>query len=604
MRMIGLIVMLVALLLLAACGSQQATEQPSVTAPPPTPIEPAASPTPSPESPPLDSPLPTPIPPTEPAIESPLPTPSPSAQPPAAFEGLPLPTDRDDLFAASGICTACHTDMTDEAGTDVSIDSAWRASMMANSARDPYWLASVRAEVVANPDLQAVIEDKCATCHMPMARTLTAASGGQVELLDDGYADPEHPYHNLATDGVSCTLCHQIRQEGLGEEGSDSGGYVVSLELPAGEREAFGPYPVGRGVVQLMQSASGFVPIQSQHVESAELCATCHTLYTPYVDASGQILGEFPEQTPYEEWLASSYGSTIPCQVCHMPQAEGGVRVSTVGGPGARSPFYQHLSVGGNTYVLQILRTFGQDLALTASSEQLTTQETAVRKQLQERTASVNLTDVGLSGALLTAEVEVSSLVGHKLPTSFPSRRAWIHLVVHDAAGDIIFESGAWQADGSIVGNDNDLDPAAYEPHYDRVDSPDQVQIYEAIMGNTDGQVTTTLLRGASYLKDNRLLPAGFDKNAVDPDIAVAGGALEDGDFAGGSDRVSYSIEMGDAQGPFTVRVELLYQAIGYRWAQNIRPYAGEEPARFANFYDAVPNVPEVVGLDTVEVGE
>lgn len=603
MKKIGLTAAVLALLVVA-CGSQPATGQPTVSVPSPTAIEPSTTTLSSP-TPPLDSPLPTPLPPTEPALESPLPTPpAPTPEPPAGFAGLPLPTERDDLFAGSGICAACHTSMTDEAGTDVSIDSAWRASMMANAARDPYWQASVRAEVLSNPSLQPLIEDKCATCHMPMTRTSTAAAGGEGAVLDSGFSDPEHPMHSLAMDGVSCTLCHQIRPDESGEESSHSGGYKVSHDLPADERESFGPYPPGPGAVQIMQSASGFVPIQSQHVGSAELCATCHTLYTPFVDSEGVVQGEFPEQTPYEEWQASSYGGTIPCQGCHMPQAEGNVRLSIVGGPDGRSPFYQHLSVGGNTYVLQILQAFGQELAVTTSSRLLAAQEATVREQLQERTATVSLQDVELSNSTLTADVVVSSLVGHKLPTSFPSRRAWIHLVVRDADGEIVFESGAWQADGSIVANDNDLDQASYEPHYDTINDPEQVQVYEAILGNTDGHVTTTLLRAAVYLKDNRLLPAGFDKGAIEPDIAVAGAASDDDDFVGGGDRVSYLVGVEEAQGPFTVRVELLYQSIGYRWAMNLRPYAGDEPAQFSSYYASVPNVPQVIAQDTVEVAE
>ena len=110
----------------------------------------------------------------------------------------------------------------------------------------------------------------------------------------------------------------------------------------------------------------------------------------------------------------------------------------------------------------------------------------------------------------------VDTLTGHKFPTGFPSRRTWLHLTVTDASGQVVFESGAVNADGSIVGNDSDADPSAYEPHYLEITSPDQVQIYEAVMGDTEGMVTTVLLKGAGYVKDNRLLPHGFDKAAVD----------------------------------------------------------------------------------------
>ncbi|MEZ4765321.1 MAG: hypothetical protein R3C26_19700 [Calditrichia bacterium] len=39
--------------------------------------------------------------------------------------------------------------------------------MMAN-AKDPLFRAKVSAEVAENPALQAVIEDKCTTCHAPI----------------------------------------------------------------------------------------------------------------------------------------------------------------------------------------------------------------------------------------------------------------------------------------------------------------------------------------------------------------------------------------------------------------------------------------------------
>ena len=51
-------------------------------------------------------------------------------------------------FQTSDNCMACHNSLTAPSGEDVSIGSAWRASMMANSSRDPYWQASVRRETL------------------------------------------------------------------------------------------------------------------------------------------------------------------------------------------------------------------------------------------------------------------------------------------------------------------------------------------------------------------------------------------------------------------------------------------------------------------------
>ena len=581
--------LVVAVLFLAACGAQP-TPEPTVaistrTSPPPTQIQPTAT-----EEVPTVAPSPT----TEQVPESPQ----------ADYQGLALPTDRGDLFAGSGICATCHTQMVDQAGVDVSIDAAWRSTMMANAARDPYWQATVRSEILTNPEYEEIIEDTCATCHMPMARFADHTVEAAGEVLDEGYASAEHPLHPVAMDGVSCTLCHQIQPDGFGEPESFHGHFVISTEFPSNERQAYGPFMTGFGMMQIMQSSSGFIPVQGMHVQQAELCATCHTVYTPFVDAAGEVAGEFPEQVPYLEWQASSFSQSMSCQGCHMPTADGGVFLSIVGGHHLRSPVRQHTMVGGNTFMLDMLRAFGEDLAVTASSAQFEEKMGETLDQLQGRVALVDLENASSDGATLAVDVAVRVMTGHKFPTAYPSRRAWIHLTVQDASGNVIFESGAVRANGSIAGNDNDLDPAAFESHYLTIDSPEQVQIYEGIMGNTEGQPTTTLLAGASYLKDNRLLPAGFDKGAAAPDIAVYGAAADDADFDAARDTTRYTIALDGAQGPFTITAELLYQSIGYRWADNMHQHDAPEPARFVEYYEQIPNQAVVVASATVDVEE
>ena len=590
----------IAALLLAACGPQASPEptaaRPTETSPPTVaePTQTLPSPTVAAPTATVEAPTATSVPTVEQAPEAPQ----------VEYPGLPLPMERDDFFAGSGICAVCHTQMVDEAGKDVSIDNDWRSSMMANAARDPYWQAAVRGEVLTNPEYQAVIEDTCATCHMPMARFSTTMADAAGQVLDEGFVDPEHPLHPLAMDGVSCTLCHQILPEGLGDHESFHGGYAIDSELAPEEREAFGPFNVGMGVIQIMQSGSGFIPVQAMHVKSSDLCATCHTVYTPFVDASGQVAGEFPEQVPYLEWKASTFSGKISCQGCHMPAAQGGVHLSVVGRQNLRSPVLQHTVVGGNAYMVGMLGVYGEELAVTASSAQFQKKQGQTVEQLQGRTATIDLENVGSDGSMLTAEVVIKTMTGHKFPTAFPSRRAWIHLTVQDANGKMLFESGAVQANGAIAGNDNDADPLAYEPHYLGIDGPEQVQIYEAIMGNSEGQPTTTLLAGAKYLKDNRLVPAGFDKGAAEPDIAVYGAAVDDTDFGSGTDRIQYTVALNGAQGPFTVTAELLYQSIGYRWADNLRQYRAAEPARFVGYYEEMPNQAVVVASATFELEE
>jgi hypothetical protein len=86
--------------------------------------------------------------------------------------------------------------------------------------------------------------------------------------------------------------------------------------------------------------------------------------------------------------------------------------------------------------------------------------------------------------------------------------------------------------------------------------------------------------------------------------VAAYGAAAADADFGDSGDRVGYRIDLGDAQGPFTVTAELLYQSIGYRWADNLRRYDAPEPVRFVGYYEQVSNQPLVVASDRAEVAE
>ena len=187
---------------------------------------------------------------------------------------------------------------------------------------------------------------------------------------------------------------------------------------------------------------------------------------------------------------------------------------------------------------------------------------------------------------VLAAELQVQNLTGQKLPTAYPARRAWLHIVVRDGSGRVLFESGKLNADGSIVGNDNDEDPLKFKPHYREITKPDQVEIYEAILKDWRGNVTTGLLSAVTYWKDNRLLPDGFDKATANRDIRVVGKAADDPAFSDQGSRVRYLVPTGGARGPFKVEAELWYQPIGFRWAHNLQPYQASEPQRMLKYYE------------------
>src|SRR5215510_11086149 len=70
-------------------------------------------------------------------------------------------SEKIDLFQASDRCFACHNGLSTAAGEDISIGFGWRPSIMANSARDPYWQAGVRRETIDHAKAKAEIEDEC-----------------------------------------------------------------------------------------------------------------------------------------------------------------------------------------------------------------------------------------------------------------------------------------------------------------------------------------------------------------------------------------------------------------------------------------------------------
>jgi hypothetical protein len=334
-------------------------------------------------------------------------------------------------------------------------------------------------------------------------------------------------------------------------------------------------------------STGGFRPMQAAHIRDSALCGTCHTLYTTARGEGGKNLGSLPEQMPYLEWLHSDYPKKSTCQSCHMPEFPEAAPITAVLGV-PRVGAHQHTFTGGNFLLLRMLNLYSADLAVTALPQELSAAANETVRFLQSQAARVEIRSAEASGGTLHMDVFVQNLTGHKLPTAYPSRRAWLHVLVRDRSGAPVFESGALQPDGSIAGNDNDADKTRYEPHYREISSSEQVQIYEDILQDQEGHVTTGLLAGVSYVKDNRLLPSGFQKQTAEKDIAVIGDAAQDPNFTDGSDLVRYSVALRNAEGPFHIEAELWYQPIGFRWAHNLEAYSAAEPKRFVDYFESM----------------
>ncbi|MCL4789736.1 MAG: cytochrome c family protein [Verrucomicrobia bacterium] len=489
------------------------------------------------------------------------------------------------LFSGAGNCAFCHDPWNESrAGQPEEaavLASDWRATMMAHSFKDPLWRAVMEAEVKERPELKSFITNKCQTCHAPTARSQAHSDGTNELSFAAAVASP------LATEGVGCTLCHQIQAGNLGTPASFTGHFVIGTN-----RHIFGPY---EDVLTMpMQRHVNYTPLFAAQVQDTALCATCHTLFAPILDEAGKMVGEFPEQVPYLEWQNSDYARRGKhCQDCHMPRTDEPVKVSAR--PpwlDPRAPFWKHQFVGGNVFMLQLLADNAKRLDAKATARQFEPMIEKARAQLRQ---AARLHVKGeREGGDVVLRVEVENLAGHKFPTGHPYRRAWLHVRVTDTRKHTLFESGAVDKAGTIRGV-----PDGYTPHRDIITQPEEVQIYQSVMADANGQPTWSLWRGATYFKDNRLPPRGFAATgANEANVAVCGEAELDANFnaqSGGRDEVTYRIALPESKGTLSVEVELLYQSVPPEAVARLLNADESAALVFARMYRRQKNRPELV---------
>jgi hypothetical protein len=515
-------------------------------------------------------------------------------------DGFGLASGANYFFRGSGDCYGCHGPdnvgpvfaNTTSDGRDVNNIDAWRSTMMANSARDPFWRAKVSHEVTVNPAHQVALEDKCTSCHAPMGRHDYHLAGigpyGIADLMDDP----------IAKDGVSCLACHMQEADSLGKLFS---GNLKFNTL----HQVYGPYE--NPVAGPMSAFFSITPIYSEHITSAGVCAGCHTLITETADLDGNHTGDrFVEQATYHEWVNSSFNTDadpengLSCQACHMPRIDEGIVISALyDNLTPRSPFGQHQFAGANVFMLRLLKQNINPLMLTASSTQFDTTIARTHRMLKQHSLLLEAEVVDRNADEALIDVTLTNLAGHKFPSGYPARRAFIELLVKDGSGNTIFHNGYLDPDGDIHGHD-----AAFEPHHDVITGEDQPQIYEMVMGDVNGDKTTVLERAKTHLKDNRLVPAGFSSSHYTADTtAIVGVPAEDIDFnrgplgqeGSGTDITHYRVPMNGYAGLITVEARVWYESAPRRWMQELFAMNTTEVNTFRDMFNAADHTPVLV---------
>lgn len=420
------------------------------------------------------------------------------------------------------MCFNCHQWQGN--GLQATIGNEWKGSMMAHSARDPIFYAAM---AVANKYVNGVGEF-CIRCHSPSGWL----EGRSNPPTGDGLTGND-------LNGIQCDVCHRMKNPMLPDTsvsppvpGYGSGMMVV--QTPRNPKR--GPFP---------DAVAFHSTLADTFQRMGEFCAVCHDVSNPLqaTNATTQPPHEYGviERT-FSEWRLSWYaaqGEAGTCQSCHMPGRPG--YGATLQGTPFRPNVPKHDLTGGNTFLPDLLRDFWQ---LGADTARLTEGKARAAETLRNG-AALEATAVRRNDSVL-AQVRITNLTGHKLPTGYPEgRRMWLQVIGRSTVGDTLFRSG-WYDRATA---DLTRDP--------------QAKVYEAKPGLTAGQAARYgltpgpsfhfVLNDTVYL-DNRIPPRGFSNIAFRQRLAQPVGAVyADGQYW---DVTPYILPSGVAQ----VVVNLLYQ--------------------------------------------
>jgi hypothetical protein len=537
-------------------------------------------------------------------------------------------------FLTSSQCIGCHSASNENmaflfVGDDkpkpinLSPYTEWRASMMGLAGRDPIFHAQLESEKTLYPSRAEFFDNTCYRCHGVMGQRQVELDRNQPFKHSMVFAKPEDPdgkYGALARDGVSCTACHRIAKEGLGTPASFTGQF--KLDPPD---VVNGPY---EEVITLpMKNALNVTPRFGDHVKSSALCGSCHTVVLPVFDTKGNQVRdkngkpkEFHEQTTYPEWQNSIYQNerepfdkqtARTCQDCHMPKTfldkKLVFRVANIEdnnypyteGRAAdkeitvrvRDEFSRHSLVGINQFGIMMFQQFPNILGIrtadymyAAGVQGLLTTLKSSDELARNETAKIAVTSVTKNDEFLEATVRVENLAGHCLPSGVAFRRAFLSLEALDEKGNVVWASGRTNSVGAIVRGTTDevlsteffydekTRKQVFQPHHEVITSEDQVQIYEELMADTEGRITTSFVGLDHHIKNNRLLPKGWRTDGPLASVTGPHGEAEkDPEYvnqigSSGADTIKYRIALNDKTRRAVAVIAVLYY-------QSIPPY-------------------------------
>lgn len=432
-------------------------------------------------------------------------------------------------------CTECHAGGTSASGERYMAGDTWVASMMANAARDPLFLATLTVAEQDAPGIGTV----CLRCHTPSGYTAGRATPGNGSALDGLEGD---------LDGVHCDTCHRsIIPTGVAGAPFLSNAQLYFADAPTGM------IPARYGPREDPMTSPRHPSMGSAFIRDARLCGQCHDINHPAnnrLSLDGRDTGvALPVQSTYTEWAQSDYARRATpqtCQSCHMREITGETLPSTrIPGAPARPGQRRHEFLGANEWGMAMLKA--------AFPGEHDAEYDALRARTREylRTAAtveITSTPTGTAGSTVSVPVRVTNLSGHKLPTGYEDARLmWLQVQVGDRV-----VSGAYVSDELV----EDAQARVYRFQAGRYES---------------GHVTRSdfIVRHNTVLEDTRIPPLGMMPDArtapVGRDYAGgAGGALRN------YDETRFSVQLPARAGAVPVTVRLMYQTTTKHYVETI----------------------------------
>jgi hypothetical protein len=274
----------------------------------------------------------------------------------------------------------------------------------------------------------------------------------------------------------------------------------------------------------------------------------------------------------------------------------------------AKFPFGLHELAGANITMLKLMKENRQALGIDAEAEHFDSTISATLRMLQKQTLNLSLKAEDPTGDSMYFSLKLENKAGHKFPSGYPARRAWVEFEVKTTSGQTVFHSGKMNPDYTIAGENTN-----FEPHHNVISAEDQVQIYEMVPVDIWGDFTNVLERGFMAIKDNRLTPQGFRTDDPVYDTTKIVGLGNDMDFnrfsnqteGSGADILHFKLPNQQLTGHLNIRARVWYQSLPPKWMDPIFAFSSPEIDAFKTMFESADQSPILISeasLDSIFV--